>query len=73
MIDGDIAPSGAKPNDVTGEIRVQPVFAHETQHFGVIIHLRNIKDNGDAPFRFFASDLRKQWLYDGKQDDGLFS
>ncbi len=75
MIDGDISPVRAEPQDEEGQIRVQPNTIHFTGHKGLIIQLKKIKvapDQPAGPFNYFARDFREQWKNDAKVDNSLF-
>lgn len=68
MIDGDIdTPTGELPSNDEGQIRVQPVLVHHTQHSGLVIQLKKKTRGTLGVFEYFAEDLRKQWR-DGKED-----
>ncbi len=61
MIDGDLDPSGGKPSDTNGHIRVQPRTAYHTQHEGIILQFGNTERRHSDGFDYFAEDLREQW------------
>lgn len=60
MIDGDLCPTGEKPKDIRGKIRVYARTEYGTQHRGVILQFEKTNSQ-DAAFDFFAGDLRQQW------------
>jgi len=75
MIDGDISPKGAEPEDENGQIRVQPNTMYVTGHKGLIVQLKKIAATPRqpaGPFDYFAYDFRKQWENDARADESLF-
>jgi len=73
MIDGDLTPTGEKPRDQKGQIRVQPASAHRSQHRGIILQFQKKQKSQTGAFDFFADDLRNQWKFDAQEDKILFS
>lgn len=73
MIDGDLVPTGEHARDENGQIRVQPVSPHRSQHRGIVLQLRKKQGPPVGTFDFFADDLRSQWAKDAREDKGLFS
>jgi len=77
MLDGDIsAPEGSMPQDIDGQIRVQPLSQYATTHRGIVLQFRKIiPDTGEpqGAFDYFAQDLRKQWRFHGKGYPELFT
>lgn len=73
MIDGDLVPTGEHAQDQNGQIRVQPVSAHRSQHRGIVLQLRKTQGPPVGTFDFFADDLRSQWTKDAREDKALFS
>ncbi len=71
MIDGDLVPSSAIPDDAHGQIRVQPTTKHQTRHSGMVFQFARIPGGGG--FDRFAADFRDQWSNDGvvRADLGL--
>ncbi|MFZ5820281.1 MAG: TIR domain-containing protein [Chloroflexota bacterium] len=80
MIDGDIefvktSPNDT-PNDLGGEIRIQPLTAFKTIHSGLIVQLKKKPIKGDTPpgpFDSFAEDLREQWAKFTVEDMKIFN
>ena len=64
MIDGDLNRSRDPPDDVEGQIRVQPATQHQTQHRGMVYQFRKVSTAGG--FNMFAADLRDQWAIDAR-------
>lgn len=72
MIDGDIVPTGECARDENGQIRVQPVSSHRSQHSGIVLQLRKTQGPPVGTFDFFADDLRSQWVKDAREDKTFF-
>jgi hypothetical protein len=72
MIDGD-ADTIEAPEDSAGQLRMCPCSNYSFgSKGGLIIHLAKGPERSSA-FDYYASDLRKQWVHEGKEDRDLFS
>lgn len=67
MLDGDLSPTGVKPNDKAGQIRVQPVTTYVPLQRGTVLQFKKIGRSDSSSFDYFAEDLRKQWALEGNE------
>lgn len=62
LVDGDIDPSGDRPLDKHGWIRVQVNLVTMSAHDGIVLQFRRTNDETGA-FTLFAQDLRRCWHF----------